>query len=109
MSRAAQPPDRRSQFESPERLRVRVEVTRMINASMSDPRMQTTDATMVAVLQLLNSEIMGCDDHVMLVHQTGLHAMVQQRGGLKALGVNGQLAAITTMYASDPLGNGRVC
>lgn len=71
----------------------------MINQSMSDPQLQTSDATMVAVLHLLNAEIMGCDDSIMRVHQHGLAAMVSTRGGLKALGVNGQLAAVTTMYS----------
>lgn len=69
----------------------------MINESMRDPQMQTADATIVAVLQLLNAEIMGCDDSIMHTHQNGLHAMIRQRGGLGELGVNGQLAAITTM------------
>lgn len=96
MSRAAQPPDSRYKHESVERMRVRQEVTSMINEAMQDQHLQTTDATLMAVLQLLNSEIMGCDDGIMRVHQKGLHAMIQLRGGLAALGVSGQLAAITT-------------
>lgn len=96
MQRSAQPPDQRPLHESFERMQIRQEVTGMINQSMSDPQMQTTDTTMVAVLHLLNAEIMGCDDSVMRVHQSGLHAMVRQRGGLNNLGGNGQLASITT-------------
>lgn len=95
MRRALKHPDERPEHESIERMRVRHEVTSMINESMRDPQMQTADATLVAVLQLLTAEIMGCDDDVMRVHQNGLHAMVRQRGGLNELGVNGQLAAIT--------------
>jgi hypothetical protein len=94
VKRALKPPEHRS--ESFERMTVRHEVTAMINKSMSDPQMQTADATIVAVLHLLNAEIMGCDDDVMRIHQQGLHAMVQQRGGLNELGVSGQLAAIIT-------------
>ncbi|TKA76038.1 hypothetical protein B0A55_05113 [Friedmanniomyces simplex] len=75
MRRSARPPGQRPKHESVQRARVRQEVTSMINQSMSDPQMQTSDATMVAVVHLLNAEIMGCDDHFMRVHQQGLSAM----------------------------------
>ena len=69
----------------------------MINESLNDPEMKTSDATIIAVLQLLNAEIMGCDDSIMRIHQRGLHDMVRERGGLGSLGVHGQLASILTM------------
>jgi hypothetical protein len=72
----------------------------MINRSLTDPQMQTSDATLVAVLHLLNAEIMGCDDSIMHVHRRGLNAMIEQRGGIDNLGVNGQLAGVTTAYVS---------
>ncbi|KAK3071311.1 hypothetical protein LTR53_008848 [Teratosphaeriaceae sp. CCFEE 6253] len=97
MSRSARPPDQRPRYESVQRARVRHEVTSMINQSMSDSEMRTSDATMVAVVHLLNAEIMGCDDGVLRVHQRGLSAMVSTRGGLGALGVHGQLAGVVTV------------
>ena len=97
MSRAVRPAPFLTTRESIERMRVRSEVMAMINESMQDPEMQAADATMIAVLHLLNSEIMGCDDRVMKTHQNGLHTMVRQRGGMDKLGVNGQLASILTM------------
>lgn len=78
-------------------MKVRGEVIAMINQAMQDPQLQTADATIVSVLHLLNSEIMGCDDTVMMIHQQGLHNMIRQRGGLDQLGVDGQLASILTM------------
>ena len=74
----------------------------MINESMNDPQMRTADATIVAVLHLLNSEIMGCDDRVMEVHQRGLHEMIRHRGGLDGPGVNRKLASILTMFVKSP-------
>ncbi|EMD00718.1 hypothetical protein BAUCODRAFT_180712 [Baudoinia panamericana UAMH 10762] len=97
MRRALYTPDQRPRRESVERALARKEVTKMINQSMNDTQMQVADATIVAVLHLLNAEIMGCDDRVMRVHQAGLCAMVEKRGGLNSLGVNGQLAGITTI------------
>ena len=79
------------------RIRVRQGVISLINQSINDPEMRTADETIVAVLHVLNSEIMGCDDKSMRVHQLGLHDMIRERGGLDRLGVAGQLAAILTM------------
>ena len=97
MSRAVSGSEFLSNHESIQRMRVRQEVISMIHESLEDPDMRTADATIVAVLHLLNSEIMGCDDRMMSTHQNGLHDMVQMRGGLDRLGVNGQLASILTM------------
>lgn len=83
--------------EGIQRLRVRSEVISMVNQSLEDPELRTADATIISVLHLLNSEIMGCNDLIMKTHQDGLHRMVRQRGGLEGLGVHGQLARILTM------------
>ena len=79
------------------RIKIRQGVISLINESINDPEMRTSDETIVAVLHVLNSEIMGCDDRSMRVHQIGLHEMIRERGGLDRLGVGGQLASILTM------------
>ena len=69
MNRAVQSPHMRNPVESVERMRIRHEVIWMINESIKDPVMNTADVTIIAVLQLLNAEIMGCDDQVLsLIH-----------------------------------------
>ena len=97
MRRAARLPDERSPHESTERTKVRVEVISLINEALKDPKLQTADCTIVAVLQLLTGEIMGPHQKTLQFHQRGLHDMVRQRGGLDGLGVHGQLALIITM------------
>ena len=92
MFRAFQSPSDRTPFPSFECSKVRVEVIGMINKSLSCPQLRTADATIIAVLQLLHSEIISGNEETMAVHQAGLRAMVQQRGGLHKLGVNGFLA-----------------
>ena len=69
----------------------------MINNALADPKLQAADATIVSVLHLLNSETMDCDDQTMTIHQQGLHQMIRKRGGLDRLGVDGELAMISTM------------
>lgn len=99
MARASRPnpPHWLATKEGIERMRVRSEVISMVNQSLGDPELRIADATIISVLHLLNSEVMGCDDRVMKTHQDGLHRMVRQRGGLQGLGVKGQLARILTM------------
>ncbi|WPG99753.1 Hypothetical protein R9X50_00257200 [Acrodontium crateriforme] len=97
MSRSSRPTQDQRSTESFERIRVRAEVIQMITKIMKDPELQTADTTIIAVLQLLNSEIMGCEETTMQWHQHGLHEMVRQRGGLDQLGLHGKLASILTI------------
>ena len=80
-----------------QRMQVRQSVIALINESLNDPEMRIADETIVAVLHVLNSEVMGCDDRSMQIHSSGLHEMVRERGGLERLGPGGQLATVLTM------------
>jgi hypothetical protein len=75
-----------------ERLAVKSEVIAMINASLDDPDQRISDATIIAVMNIFNSEIIGCDTSALKVHQKGLNEMISMRGGLDKLGVVGHLA-----------------
>ena len=97
MMRGQQAPHERKPYGSTDRLKVRSEVLGLINQALADPAMQTTDATLMSVLHVLNSEIMGCDDRIMRIHQHGLDDLVKERGGLGKLGIDGQLASILTI------------
>jgi len=87
-----------------ERLAVKSEVISMINASLEDPVQAISDATIIAVLNIFNSEIIGCDSSALEVHQKGLNKMISMRGGLDKLGVVGHLArtvAVTMLVGMD--------
>jgi hypothetical protein len=75
-----------------ERLAVKSEVIAMINASLDDPDQRISDATIIAVMNIFNSEIIGCDTSALKIHQNGLNEMISMRGGLDKLGVVGHLA-----------------
>jgi len=75
-----------------ERLAVKSEVIAMINASLDDPAQRISDATIIAVMNIFNSEIIGCDASALKIHQKGLNEMISMRGGLDKLGVVGHLA-----------------
>jgi hypothetical protein len=75
-----------------ERLAVKNEVIAMINSSLDDPDQMTSDSTIIAVMNIFNSEIIGCDAGALKAHQNGLNRMISLRGGLDKLGVVGQIA-----------------
>jgi len=72
-------------------------VISMINTSLDDPQQRTSDATIIAVLNMLNSEMIGCDTSALKTHQRGLNKMISMRGGLDKLGVLGHLARTVTV------------
>ena len=80
-----------------ERLAVKSEVISMINTSLDDPQERTSDATIIAVLNMLNSEMISCDTIALKTHQWGLNKMISMRGGLDKLGVLGHLARTVTV------------
>jgi len=95
MTRALQPAD--AHLKSVQRWKVKRDVIAMLAECLKDPQQQLSDETMVSVVHLLVSDIMGCDDRDLKIHQDGLQNMAAARGGLDKLGVNGELAAIITM------------
>ncbi|KAM0722983.1 hypothetical protein Q7P37_001181 [Cladosporium fusiforme] len=80
-----------------ETLAVKSQVHGMVNAVLDDPEQRTSDDTIIAVMNMLNSEMIGCDLKALRVHQDGLHSMVRMRGGLGGLGVHGHLARTLTI------------
>ena len=80
-----------------ERLAVKSEVIAMINACLNDPDQMISDSTIIAVLNIFNSEIIGCDADALETHQQGLTKMISMRGGLDKLGVLGHLARTTSV------------
>ena len=73
-------------------------VVQTINDSLNDMHMQTFDGTIIAIQHVLLAEWMAFRDDVVQVHQQGLQIIVEKRGGLHALGLEGQLAGFLTMY-----------
>lgn len=79
-----------------ERILIENEVISMINRCISSPVHQTSDATLIAVLHLLNSLVMTSGQGVLREHAIGLTKMVNLRGGLNRLGVRGEMATLIT-------------
>ena len=80
-----------------ERLAVKGEVISMVNTCLDDPQQRTSDATIIAVLNVLNSEMISRDTNALKTHQRGLNKMICMRGGLCQLGVLGHLARTVTV------------
>lgn len=81
--------------ESTRRLQVRSHIINMINESMQHN--DTSDGTVIAVLHVWYSELIGGHPEHISVHRKGLSDLVNTRGGLAVLGVEGQLARTLVM------------
>lgn len=72
------------------------EVIGMIQRCIESPVHQTSDATLIAVLHLLNSLVMTRGQKTLRNQALGLTKIVVMRGGLERLGVEGEMATIIT-------------
>ena len=81
------------EIESVQTLALRQEVIHLINQNLLDPTSRGDDYNIVALTQLIASEIIAGDEMTLEFHETGIEAMIKLRGGLRHLGVNGRLAS----------------
>jgi hypothetical protein len=81
------------QFETdPAVLNVRGSVLRSINKALRESRSQTDDSTIISIKHQLYYDCFISSKPVILAHLNGLHQIVRIRGGLHALGLDGDLA-----------------
>lgn len=80
-------------IESVQTLALRQEVIHLISQNLLNPESRGDDYNVVALTQLIASEIIAAEEMTLDFHETGIEAMIQQRGGLGQLGMNGRLAS----------------
>ena len=68
-----------------------------IGREMRDPVRAKNDHTIMAVLMLLNGELIDGERFASLIHENGLAQMIKSRGGLDKLDNGTQLAPVLTM------------
>ena len=77
-----------------ETLALRQEVMHYIDHNLPNPNKQVADLNIMAVTELVISEIIAGHTISVKSHETGLKAMIAKRGGLNQLGVGGYLAQV---------------
>lgn len=88
--------------ESLATLALRQEVIYMINQNMVNPQKQTDDYNIISVMQVIASEIITGDGGPSLnVQEFGIESLINLRGGLDKLGVNGRLASSISWIALE--------
>lgn len=75
---------------------LRQEVIHYVSGNMTDPRKNLADHNFMAVIQLIISEIIGREGSSLQYHEMGMVAMIENRGGLERLGLEGRLASSIT-------------
>jgi hypothetical protein len=81
------------QLESVQTIALRQEVIHLVGRNMLDSEARVSDHNIMAVIQLIISEVIGREESGLVWHENGIENMIKQRGGLDKLGVNGQLAS----------------
>ena len=82
--------------ESIETIVLRQEVIHLISRSLLNPLTRIDDFTIIALVQLICSEVVSGNEIHLQYHEDGMEKMVKERGGLERLGVGGELASILT-------------
>ncbi|KAH7095983.1 hypothetical protein FB567DRAFT_46089 [Paraphoma chrysanthemicola] len=80
-------------LESVQTIALRQEVIHLVGRNMLDPKASVSDHNLMAIIQLIISEVIGREESGLSWHENGIETMVKQRGGLNQLGVNGYLAS----------------
>ncbi|ORY08359.1 hypothetical protein BCR34DRAFT_626257 [Clohesyomyces aquaticus] len=79
--------------DSPLTVYAKTKVLQMIKVSLQGFATSVDDTTVICILHLLISECGGFDEDVFDVHLEGLFRIIQQKGGIHNLGMDGKLAA----------------
>jgi hypothetical protein len=80
-------------FESIQTTALRQEVIHLIGQNLLNSQSKVDDYNVIALTQLIASEVIGSDDVAIGYHEAGVAAMVKTRGGMEQLGVNGRIAS----------------
>lgn len=80
-------------LESVQTIALRQEVIHLVGRNMLDPEARVSDHNIMAITQLIISEVIGREESGLSWHENGIENMIKQRGGLNELGVNGRLAS----------------
>ncbi|KAF1965523.1 hypothetical protein BU23DRAFT_560987 [Bimuria novae-zelandiae CBS 107.79] len=80
-------------IESVQTLALRQEVMHLISQNLLNPETRGDDHNVVALTQLIASEIIAAEEMTLDFHERGIDAMIRTRGGLRQLGMNGRLAS----------------
>ncbi|CAI6245738.1 unnamed protein product [Periconia digitata] len=83
-------------IESVQTLALRQEVMHLISQSLVNPQSRTNDYNIIALTQLMASEIVASQEIALSFHEAGMEVMINQRGGLEELGLKGRLAPVVT-------------
>lgn len=78
--------------ESVQTTALRQEVIHLISQNLLNAQTRGDDYNIIALMQLIASEIITGEDMMLNYHENGIEAIIGQRGGLEQLGVKGRLA-----------------
>ncbi|KAF2085115.1 hypothetical protein K490DRAFT_58956 [Saccharata proteae CBS 121410] len=75
---------------------VNTEVLHIIRERLSEKWSRVRDSTIMSVAHLLCSRLVSSNERERAGHEDALRQLIDERGGMKALGLRGELAAVST-------------
>ncbi|EAT85545.2 hypothetical protein SNOG_06894 [Parastagonospora nodorum SN15] len=73
------------ELESVQTIALRQEVIHLVGRNMLDPETRVSDHNIMAIIQLIISEVIGREESGLTWHENGIEGMICQRGGLEKL------------------------
>ena len=75
----------------------RSEVVALLIAALNHPSQRKTDETFIAVLQLVNTDLINCNVRIAEQYQKSLHEAFRLRQSLTKLGISGLVTSFNAM------------
>ena len=86
-----------SQNDSTTTLTLKTSVVQEISDSLTSCATEVIPSTVIAILHLLGAEVVNGSESSISAHLSGLATILDQRGGMDALGLDGLVANILSM------------
>jgi len=83
----------RREVESLETAALRNDVIMFVSGNLTNTAERVADHNIIAVSQLILGEVIGRNEGSLISHQSGIQIMIEQRGGLEYLGMDGMIAS----------------
>ena len=77
---------------------VKAETIGMIKERLTNPTLQSDDATLVVILHLFAGEMWVCNEKALRIHENGLATLFSRRGGLSNFVRNRVIAEVAVAY-----------
>lgn len=78
-------------------VKIQTEISNLLNEAFDERGTRIKDTTIMSVVRLLRSELINTGTERLVFYEKGLRQLIEERGGLRRLGVQGELSALAAV------------